>query len=42
MILTETQRRTSKGRSPMEPLMDLRDLLEEEVAMCNYPLKSTN
>jgi hypothetical protein len=30
---TEPQRRTSMGRNPMEPLMDLRDLLEEEVAM---------
>jgi len=42
MIPTELQRRTSLGRNPMEPLMDLRNLLEEEVAMCNYPLKSTN
>jgi hypothetical protein len=30
------------GRNPMDPLMDLRDLLEEEIAMHNYPLKSTN
>ncbi len=36
------QRRTSMGRNPMEPLMDLRNLLEEEVAMHNYLLKLTN
>ena len=41
-IQTEPQRRTSMGRNPMEPLMDLRNLLEEEVAMHNYPLKLTN
>jgi hypothetical protein len=35
---TVTQRRPSMGRNPM----DLRDLLEEEVAVCNYLLKSTN
>ena len=28
------------GRKPTEPLVDTRDLIEEEVAMCNYPLKS--
>jgi hypothetical protein len=39
---TVTQRRHSMGRRPMDPLVDLRDLLEEEVAMRNYPLKSTN
>jgi hypothetical protein len=38
----EPQRKTSMGRNPVEPLMDLRNLLEEEVAMRNYPLKSTN
>jgi hypothetical protein len=32
----------SMGRNPMETLMDLRNLLEEEVAMYNYMLKSTN
>jgi hypothetical protein len=36
------QRRTSMGKNPMEPLMNLRNLLKEEVAMCNYTLKSTN
>lgn len=39
---TVTQRRPSMGRRPMDPLVDLRDLLEEEVAMRNYPLKLTN
>jgi hypothetical protein len=42
MIPTEPQRRTSMGRNPMKPLMDLRSLLEEEVVMHNYPQKSTN
>jgi hypothetical protein len=42
MSPTVTQRRPSMGRNPMDPLVDLRDLLEEEVSMCNYPLKSTN
>jgi hypothetical protein len=41
MIPTGPWRRTSRGRHLMEPLVDLRDLLEEEVALCNYPLKST-
>jgi hypothetical protein len=41
-IPKEPQRRTSMGRNPMEPLMDLRNLLEEEVAMCSYVLKLTN
>jgi hypothetical protein len=42
MIPMETLRNLSKGQNPMEPLMDPRDLLEEEVAMHNYPLKLTN
>ena len=33
-------RRNSMGRKPTEPLVDPRDLIEEEVAMRNYPLKS--
>jgi hypothetical protein len=41
-IPTEPQRRTSTGKSPMEPLMDPRDLLKEEVAKHNYLLKSKN
>jgi hypothetical protein len=36
MIPTEPKRRTSMGRNPMEPLMDLRNLLKEEIAMHNY------
>jgi hypothetical protein len=39
---TVTQIRPSMGRTPMDPRMDLRDLVKEAVAMCNYPLKSTN
>jgi hypothetical protein len=42
MIPMVPLRNLSKGRNPMEPLVDPRDLLEEEVAMRNYPLKSTN
>jgi len=38
----EPHRRNSMGRKPAEPLMDPRDLIEEEVAMCDYPLKSRN
>jgi hypothetical protein len=30
------------GGKPTDPLADLRDLIKEEVAMCNYPLKSRN
>ena len=33
---------TSVGRKPVEPLSVPRDLVKEEVAMCNYPLKSRN
>ena len=36
----EPHRRNSMGRKPTEPLVDPRDLIEEEVAMRNYPLKS--
>jgi hypothetical protein len=39
---TALQRRTSMGRTHMENLMDPRNLIEEEVAMHNYPLKSRN
>ena len=42
MIPMGPLRRTSKGQNQLEPLMDPRDLLKEEVAMHNYPLKSTN
>ena len=42
MIPRGPQRRTSKGQDLLEPLVDPRDLLKEEVAMHNYPLKSTN
>ena len=35
-------RRTSRELDLLDPLVEPRDLLEEEVAMCNYPLKSTN
>ena len=41
MIPMEPQRRTSMGRHPMEPLVDLRNLLKES-SYGNYPLKSTN
>ena len=33
-------RRTSRELSLLDPLVEPRDLLEEEVAMRNYPLKS--
>jgi len=36
------QRRTSMGRMYMLNLMDLRALIEEEVARYNYPLKLKN
>jgi hypothetical protein len=42
MIPTEPQRRTSMGRNQMGPLMDLRNLLEEEATMRKYLLKLTN
>jgi hypothetical protein len=35
-------KKTFNWRYSMDPLMDLRDLLQEEVSMCNYSLKSTN
>ena len=38
-IPKEPQRRISMGRMPMEPVMDTRGLIKEEVTMCNYPLK---
>ncbi len=38
----EPHRRNSMGRKPAEPLADPRDLIEEEVDMRNYPLKSRN
>ena len=38
----EPHRRNSMGRKPAEPLVDPRDLIKEEVAMHNYPLKSRN
>ena len=41
IIPTESSTRISKGSKPVEPLMDLRNLFKEEVAMCNYLLKST-
>jgi hypothetical protein len=42
MIPIEPQRSISMGRMSMEPLMNMRDLIKEEVAMCNYPLKLRN
>ncbi len=37
-----TPKKNFKGQNQLEPLVDPRDLLKEEVAMRNYPLKSTN
>ena len=39
---TAHERRTSMGRMPVENLVDPRNLIKEEVAMCNYPLKLRN
>jgi hypothetical protein len=38
----EPPRKTSRGPSPADPLVDPRDLLKKEVALHNYLLKSTN
>ena len=38
----EPHRRNSMGRKPVEPLMDPRDIIKEEVAMRDYPLKLRN
>ena len=37
-----TMKKNSVGRKPMDPLAELRDLIKEEVAMYNNPLKSIN
>jgi hypothetical protein len=42
MSPTGPLRRTSRDLNRMDPLVEPRDLLEEEVAMRNYLLKSTN
>jgi hypothetical protein len=39
---TAPHRRNSLGKTPMRNLVDPRNLIKEEVAMCNYPLKSRN
>ena len=42
MVPMEPVRNLSRGQGPIEPLTDPKDLLKEEVAMHNNPLKSTN
>ena len=42
MSPTGPPRRPSRGQRSADPLVDLRDLLKEEVALCNYPLKLTH
>jgi hypothetical protein len=39
---TEPPRGQSREQRPVEPLEDLRDLLKEEVAKCNHPIKLSN